>query len=218
MTEPLVLAVKHLTDRQSNPFGMRPPFDRSDETDVQAVFGYGDPNADFHVVGDHPGVHGGAQTGIPFTDGSTDTPVQKLLRSLGFLHGVSRKPQLENCFLSYLHMNTLSGGRYPTPEEYARLERFFDAELRAVNAHVLLPVGERPTDHVLREYTTRRSRIDLDMSKLHATEIRGRGFLVVPLADPADWDASAFGLARERLEAILARDYRQTKGVATTVG
>lgn len=210
--------MKHLTDRQSNPFGMRPPFDRSDATDVPAVFGYGDPNADFHVIGDHPGTHGGARTGIPFADGSSDTPVQKLLRSLGFLHGTSTSPQLENCFLSYLHMNTLPGGRAPTSEEYAQLERFFDAELRAVNAHVLLPVGERATDHVLREYTTRRSRIDLDMSTLHATEVRGRGFLVVPLAEPADWDESTFEAARERLEAILASDYRQTKGVATTVG
>jgi len=31
------------------------------------VPGYGDANADFHVVGDHPGVHGGVDAGIPFT-------------------------------------------------------------------------------------------------------------------------------------------------------
>ncbi|MEF8775640.1 MAG: hypothetical protein V5A43_03945 [Haloarculaceae archaeon] len=28
---------------------------------------YGDVAADFHVVGDHPGVHGGFDVGIPFT-------------------------------------------------------------------------------------------------------------------------------------------------------
>lgn len=214
----LAIPVKHLTDRLSNPFGMRPPFDRSDERDVPAVFGYGDPNGDFHVIGDHPGVHGGSRSGIPFSDRTAVAPLRDLLRSVELLTGPSDDPQLENCFCNYVHMCTLPGGRVPTDREYARLERFFDAELRAVNAHVLLPVGKTATDRVLREYTTQRSRVALDMTELHATELRGRGFLVVPLADPGTWDGDSFEAARSRLESILASDYRQTKGVATTVG
>lgn len=217
-TSPLSIPVKHLTDRRANPFGLRAPFDRSDEGAVPAVFGYGDPNADFHVIGDHPGAHGGARSGVPFTDLPSVAPLLDLLRSVDLLRGPADQPELENCFWSYLHMCTLPNGRRPTDEEYARLERFFDAELRAINAHILLPVGGTATDHVLREYTTQRSRVELDMEALHATEFRGRGFLVVPLADLRDWDEDAVETARSRLESILASDYRQTKGVATTVG
>lgn len=209
--------MKHLTDRRANPFGLRPPFDRSDEGAVPAVLGYGDPNADFHVIGDHPGVHGGSRSGIPFANPAV-SPLRDLLRAVDLLGGPADEPALENCFWSYVHMCTLPGGRRPTDAEYARLERFFDAELRAINAHILLPVGETATDHVLREYTTQRSRVELDMAALHATEFRGRGFLVVPLADPRDWDDDAAEIARSRLQSILASDYRQTKGVATTVG
>ena len=49
--------MENVTDRTSNPFGMHPPCE-------QFVPGYGDANAAFHVVGDHPGVHGGVDTGV----------------------------------------------------------------------------------------------------------------------------------------------------------
>mgnify|MGYP002760407047 CR=1 FL=1 len=49
--------MENVTDRTSNPFGMHPPCE-------QFVPGYGDANAAFHVVGDHPGAHGGVDTGV----------------------------------------------------------------------------------------------------------------------------------------------------------
>ena len=61
---PLQLHVRNVTGRQSNPFGLSPSCE-------SFVPGYGDANADFHVVGDHPGVHGGCETGIPFTGSRT---------------------------------------------------------------------------------------------------------------------------------------------------
>ncbi|THE65912.1 uracil-DNA glycosylase [Salinadaptatus halalkaliphilus] len=210
--------MQNVTDRTSNPFGFRPPFDRTGSDERTAVFGYGDANADFHVIGDHPGVHGGRRTGVPFTETESGRAIQDVLREGGFSAGSMDEPSLENCFLSYVHMNCLPDGHEPTTDDYATLERFFDAELRAINAHILLAVGDRATDHVLREYTTQRGRLELDMAKLHARDIRGRGFLVVPIRDPREWtdgDRDAIGSA---LEAILGRDYRQTKGVATTVG
>lgn len=225
--------MKNVTDRTSNPFGMRPPFERHGDGQVPAVFGYGDANADFHVVGDHPGVHGGATTGVPFTETESGVAVQGVLRELGFASGPFDEPSPENCFLSYLHLPTLADDRSPTQAEYDELERFFDAELRAINPHVIVPVGERATDHVLREYTTRRHRFgnghdsvdeirpggaDLDMAELHAEEIRGRGFMVVPMRDPAEWAEGDREAIVSKLESVLASDYRQTKGVATTVG
>ncbi len=210
--------MRNVTDRTRNPFGLRPPFDRSEPKDQPAVFTYGDANADFHVIGDHPGAHGGKRTGIPFTDPTAGQPVLSVLADVGLLEGPLESPTLENCVLSYVHMCSLPAGHEPTAAEYDDLERFFDAELRAINAHILLPVGERATDHVLRAYTTQRGKLTLDMETLHATEIRGRGFLVVPIAEPTTWSESDRQAIRARLEAILGRDYRQTKGVATTVG
>ncbi|WP_254523766.1 uracil-DNA glycosylase family protein [Natrinema caseinilyticum] len=210
--------MRNVTDRTSNPFGFRPPFDRSDPDDRTAVFGYSDANADFHVIGDYPGVHGGESTGVPFTETESGLAIQQLLRDVEFASGSWTHPTLENCFASYVHMCSLPDGEAPTVADYADLERFFDAELRAINAHVLLPVGEHATDRVLREYTAQRHRLDLDMARLHATEIRGRGFLVVPIREPASWVDGDDEAIESRLQSLLASDYRQTKGVATTVG
>lgn len=214
----LRLPVQNVTDRTSNPFGMRPPFDRTPPGDRTAVFGYGDANADFHLIGDYPGRHGGAETGVPFTGSDSGRALQDVFREVGFVSGPPAEPVCENLFCSYVHMCRLPDGRTPTQEEYDDLERYFDAELRAINAHILMPVGEQATDHVLREYTTQRHRIDLDMAALHATEIRGRGFLIVPIREPTEWEDTEREALVARLEAILGRDYRQTKGVATMVG
>ncbi|WP_137288267.1 uracil-DNA glycosylase family protein [Natronorubrum halophilum] len=214
----LLTLVKNVTERTSNPFGLRPPFDRTGADERTAVFGYGDANADFHLIGDYPGVHGGASTGVPFTETEAGVAIQAILREVGFATGPRDRPVLENCFASYIHMCCLPADETPTDESYATLERYFDAELRAINAHILLPVGERATDHVLREYTTQRDRLELDMARLHAREIRGRGFLVVPIRDPTGWEDTEHEAIVSRLEAILGRDYRQTKGVATMVG
>lgn len=204
--------MENVTDRTSNPFGMRPPCER-------AVFSYGDANADFHFIGDHPGTYGGTTTGVPFTETESGRAIGNLLSETGFASGPPDAPALENAFCSYLHMCVVEG-REPTDREYNDLERYFDAELRAINAHILLSVGERATDHVLRTYTAQRHRFDeeLDMGALHATDLRGRGFLVVPVREPTEWEEGDHGAIRGTIEAILASDYRQTKGVATLVG
>ncbi|AFZ71651.1 uracil-DNA glycosylase family protein [Natronobacterium gregoryi] len=210
--------MKNVTGRTSNPFGLRPPFDRTPDGERTAVFGYGDANADFHVVGDHPGVHGGKRTGVPFTETESDRGVQDVFRETGFVTGPEDEPDLENLYLNYLHMCCLPNGHEPTQQGYDDLERYFDAELRAINAHVLLPVGETATDHVIREYTTQRRRLNLEMADLHARQIRGRGFMVVPIRDPTAWEDGDRERIGSSLTEILASDYRQTKGVATLVG
>ncbi|MCU4754152.1 uracil-DNA glycosylase [Halobacteria archaeon AArc-curdl1] len=210
--------MENVTDRTSNPFGMRPPFERQDPGSHVAVFGYGDANADFHLIGDHPGIHGGERTGIPFTGTHTGNTLLEVFRELEFVSADRDEPLFSNLFANYVHMCCLRGGRVPTTGEYDELERYFDAELRAINAHILLPVGKHATDHILREYTTQRHRIELAMPQLHATEIRGRGFLIVPIREPSEWEDTDRERLRARLEAILESDYRQTKGVATRIG
>ena len=193
--------------------------DRSGAEQHAAVFGYGDANADFHVIGDHPGVHGGRTTGVPFTDSIAGERVQRVLYRTGFAaEPYAAKPALKNCFLSYVHLCTPSECETPTPAAYADLERFFDAELRAINAHILLPVGAHATAHVLEEYTTQSQKLPADVTALHAREIRGRGFLIVPIADPTDWGSGDEDRLVAVLDALLASDYRQTKGVPTMIG
>jgi uracil-DNA glycosylase family 4 len=188
--------VQNVTDRTSNPFGMRPPCD-------DAVPGYGDANADFHVVGDHPGSHGGAASGVPFTD---VPPVERLRDALVSARLLAAPDDHENVFFSYLHMCVPDGT--PSERDYVELEPFFDAELRAITAHVLLPVGERATRHVLANYTA----IDPDdrsLADIHADELHGSGWLVVPALDPADWDADAEAGYVETLRNLHQSDYER---------
>jgi len=192
--------VRNVTDRVSNPFGMVPDCERF-------VPGYGDANADFHVVGDHPGLHGGAATGVPFTGTAAAERLQKALRDGGLLESVGDEPTVERTFLSYLHMCVPDGE--PTAAGYTELERYFDAELRAIAAHVMLPVGERATRHVIQKHTAKAHRIELEMAELHGTELLGSGWLVLPIADPADWREGDDERLVEALTQLQSTDFRR---------
>jgi uracil-DNA glycosylase len=196
--------VEYIADEDRNPFGMQPPCDRF-------VPGYGDTAAHFHVIGDSPAVHGGLDTGIPFTDRPWSTDFFDALAEGGLVDHVDLaasklKPGLT--FLSYLHMCD-PGEKAPIAANYDALEPFFDAELRAITAHVLLPVGARATAHVLDTYTARQA-TDIDMDAIHATEIRGSGWLVVPIKDPSEWIADDAERLVDGLSALKQQDYRQT--------
>jgi len=214
----LPVPVENVTDRARNPFGMALPCGDL-PAGQRPVPGYGDANADFHVVGDHPGVHGGATTGVPFTGSTAGERIQGVLHETGFAAApYADEPDYENLFTSYRCGCPPVDGDDPSPATYRDLERFFDAELRAINPPVILPVGDRATTAVLEGYTTRAGKVPHDAAALHATDVRGRGFLVVPVAEPAEWvDGDRTALV-ETLRAVLASDYRQTKGVATRVG
>jgi uracil-DNA glycosylase len=211
--------VEYVADTLRNPFGMDPPCEHS-------VPGYGDTRAHFHVVGDHPGVHGGLEARVPFTGRPWSPSFFGALSRGGLVDGVdpdSGEVRVRRTFLSYLHTcapGSMTGradaptegdaAGSPTESDYAALEPYFDAELRAVTAHVLLPVGERATRHVFEAYTSRSREAEVDMEALHATETKGSGWLVVPVLEPTDWnDAHADALA-DALVALRESDYRQT--------
>lgn len=185
--------------------------------DGPAVYGYGDANADFHVFGDSPVRHGGTDTGVPFTDGEAGRRLQSLLHELGFAAAAyADEPTLSNLYLSYIHPGVTT--REPTAASYADQERFLDAELRAINAHILLPVGDRAFAYALEHHTSVRDKTDPRTSEMHATPVRGRGFLVIPVKEPAEWTSEDREALFVTLRELLNSDYRQTKGVATTVG
>jgi uracil-DNA glycosylase family 4 len=172
------------------------------------VPGYGDANADFHVVGDHPRVHGGVETGVPFTGTESSERFQTALERAGLLDEVGNAPELHTTFFTYLHM-CVPDGPEPTDTEYDDMERFVDTEIRAITAHVLLPVGERATQYVLDNYTAQARKIDVDMAALHGTEIRGSGWLVYPVRDPSEWESGDDDRLVEALQELQATDYRQ---------
>ena len=203
------------------------------------VPGYGDANADFHVIGDHPGIHGGVADGVPFTGEPWSETFLATLADAGLVSSPETSPETppsgtssnsdgtgaeaspeaigrsadrlpyrpRNAFFSYLHMCDSSGT--PTRESYADMERFFDAELRAIAAHVLLPVGERTTEHVFRQYTARARTTRIDMDALHATELLGSGWLVVPIKDPGEWGAGDGERLVSALEELRSTDFRR---------
>nr|WP_282594320.1 uracil-DNA glycosylase family protein [Halorientalis brevis] len=179
---------------------MQPPCDRF-------VPGYGDANAHFHVIGDHPGVHGGADSGVPFTDCPAGERLQEALVAAGLIDRAGAPPTVNRTFLSYLYACVPPEGTAPSDDDYASLEPMFDAELRAITAHVLLPVGERPTRYVLENYTARSPTVDLD--SLHATEVLGSGFLVYPITDPTDWTSADQQALVSALQHLRQSDYRR---------
>ncbi|MFC5279622.1 uracil-DNA glycosylase family protein [Halorubrum rubrum] len=215
--------MKNVTDRTRNPFGMRP--------DCPAfVPGYGDANADFHVIGDHPGVHGGLEERIPFTGEPWSSAFLGALTDAGLLAGVDRgdvprdadgegdapsgagdddsgRVSTDRTFLSYLHMCLPDGE--PTAASYDDMERYFDAELRAIAAHVLLPVGAKATDHVLRQYTARAWKTEVDMDALHGEELLGSGWLVLPIKDPGEWEDGDADELVEALRRLRSTDFRR---------
>ncbi|GAB7093396.1 uracil-DNA glycosylase family protein [Halolamina litorea] len=194
--------MRNITDRVSNPFGMTPPCERF-------VPGYGDANADFHVVGDHPGVHGGADTGVPFSGTEAAERLQRALQEAGLLHSIGDEPAVERTFMSYLHSCVSTGEDGPSDADYVEMERYFDAELRAIAAHVLLPVGERATRHVLETFTAQAYRTEMDMDRLHGQELLGSGWLVMPIKDPDDWNDGDDERLVESLLELQSTDFRR---------
>jgi uracil-DNA glycosylase family 4 len=176
---------------------MRPPCARY-------VSGYGDANADVHVIGDHPGRHGGEETGIPFTGTVAGNRIQSVLETVGLLEQTGDAPVAHNLFMSYLHTCVADGE--PTPTSYSEMERFFDAELRAITADVLVPVGETAIRHVLKQFTTY-PMADLATDDVHAKELSSGAWLVVPASEPTDWDDSNSQRLVETLTSVLSRDF-----------
>lgn len=190
-----------VTDRVSNPFGMSIP------ADGPVVYGYGDANADVHVIGDHPGIHGGVATGVPFTGTAAGRQLRAVLADLGLLvDSESTRPEVRSLYLSYLHPPLPE--RQLTDLDYTQLAAFVDAEVRAITAHVLVPVGERALRFVLENYTAE-STVELNLEALHASELGTGAFLVVPSVEPATWTTEQRDQLKSRLTTVLGRDFRR---------
>jgi len=157
------------------------------------VPGWGIRDADFHLIHGRPSERMATPVS-QFADGQLGT----ILESVGLL----QNGEPSNLYASFVH-------GCPDPQfSTHRLESIFDAELRAVTAHVLLPVGRTAVEFVLGQYTNRDPSA-ASAAELHAQEIPSGAWLVLPLRDLASWSDADATAARKALEAILVRDYRR---------
>jgi len=207
-------------EEASNPFGMDedcPNCEALRETRTQVVHGYGDVGADFLFVGEMPDAAADA-VGVPFTGGGQAGASPAGERLLGILRRLglcgspadAAEPELANAFLTNL-TRCRHPDRGPTDAEVANCEPFLDAEVRMINPEILVPVGERALAEIAREYTTTPAH-ELDVETHHGERIRGRGFELVPMADPAEMTEERADEFVHAFSELMASDYRQTKG------
>jgi len=198
----------------SNPFGMDAECQNCAalcETRTNVVHGYGDVGADFAFVVDAPGP-GADESGIPaFHDAGGDR-FRRILERCLLCASASpdAEPELSNAYVTSI-ARCHHPDREPTGEEVGNCEPYLNAELRMINPEILVPVGERVLAELAVDYTTTDADA-LSIDEHHAASVRGRGFELVPMRDPAemtDDDADAFV---SFFADLMASDYRQTKG------
>jgi len=198
----------------ANPFGMDADCRNCPalcETRERVVHGYGDVGADFLFVGEAPG-EGADRTGVPFTGDEHGETLQHVLGQLGLNNSLpsDEEPELENAFVTYL-ARCRDPDRPPTDEEVRTCEPYLNAEIRMINPEILVPVGGRALTEIATEYTTTPAE-EFDVASDHATTIRGRGFEIVPMADPLEASEGEREAFVDHFLALMDRDYRQTKG------
>ncbi|WP_435332660.1 uracil-DNA glycosylase [Haloarchaeobius sp. TZWWS8] len=197
-------------DDLANPYGMDEDCENCSlcETRERVVHGYGDVGADFLFVGEAPSA-GDEAAGVPL---ATDETFRSILERLMLCASDSPidDPQLANVFCTTL-TRCRHPERGPTDEEIATCEPYLNAEIRMINPEILVPVGERALAELGEEYTTKPA-AELDVHEHHGETIRGRGFELVPMIDPAEQTEEETQTFVERFARLMATDYRQTKG------
>ena len=202
-------------EQLSNPFGMDETCENCPElceTRRQVVHGYGDVGAEFIFVGEMPDGDGADQTGVPFIGNESGRRLLSILVDLGFSDSEpdADEPDVDNVFLTYL-TRCHHPERPPTDGEIMNCEPFLNAEIRMINPEIIVPVGERALAELTAEYTTKPAD-SFDIVDDHATEIRGRGFELVPMIDPTEQSDEQREAFLKGFSKLLGRDYRQTKG------
>ncbi|MFC7202017.1 uracil-DNA glycosylase family protein [Haloferax namakaokahaiae] len=182
------------------------------EVRQQVVHGYGDVGAEFLFVGEAPSA-AAEETGVPFTGDEAGERVQSILGELGFVRSEpdADEPDIQNAFVTYL-TRCRHPERGPTENEISTCEPFLNAEIRMINPHIIVPVGQAALEALAFDYTTRAAD-SFDIDAEHATTIRGRGFELVPMKAPEDQtDEDTRAFIDHVVEEVFDRDYRQTKG------
>lgn len=197
-----------------NPYGMDEACERCPAlcgARERVVHGYGDTEADFAFVGWAP-TEPAEAAGVPLVGGEGGRRLQDLLGRLGLNASLptATEPELTDAYLT-LVTRCRHPDRGPTDQEVRNCEAFLTADIRSVNPEIIVPVGERALAAVATEYTTTPA-AELSLPDHHGRSVRGRGFEIVPMVDPAGMTDDQFHAFLDSFEALMGRDYRQTKG------
>lgn len=181
------------------------------ETRDQIIHGYGDTDADFLFVGPSPSASA-EQAGVPFVGDEAGKQFQDLLGRLGLNASLptATEPELSNTYITLL-TRCRHPDRGPSETEVSQCQDYLAAEIRSINPEILIPVGEQALTVLIAEYTTHDA-ADFSLPDYHGRSIRGRGFELVPMVHPERQTDSQFHRYLDSFEALLDRDYRQTKG------
>lgn len=199
---------------QRNPFGMDEQCQRCPalcDTRDHVVHGYGDVTADFLFVATMPS-DAADTAGVPLVGDQAGERFHHILGSLGLnnSHPQSTEPELENAYITTL-TRCRHPDRGPTETEIQECEPYLNAEIRKINPEILTPVGDTALTEIATEYTTTPA-TTFDIADDHATSIRGRGFELVPMRHPETMNEADVTAFIDHFDALMARDYRQTKG------
>lgn len=134
---------------------------------TQVVYGVGDPHADLMFIGEGPGFHEDRQ-GQPFV-GAAGQLLNRMLNEIG----LSREQvRIANCVMCRPPNN-----RDPLPDELDACAPYLREQIRLVDPHVVVTLGNFATRYVLQK-------------QVSITRVRGQRFLigtrvVIPTFHPA---------------------------------
>jgi uracil-DNA glycosylase, family 4 len=99
---------------------------------TQGVFGVGDPNADWLIVGEAPGADEDAQ-GEPFV-GQAGKLLDNMLKSIGLKRG-------DKAYIANVLKSRPPGNRNPEPEEVAACMPYLQRQVELIRPRIILAVG-----------------------------------------------------------------------------
>ncbi len=149
------------------------------------VHGYGDPNADFLLIGEAPGAKGADMTGVPFTRDRSGKRLQRLLIRLGLSKETDEggeSPRLMNCYVTNLVRCNPPGNRNPKRDEIENCQPYLEEEIRRMRPKAVIPIGNFATRWVFQKY---RGITPDAMARVHAKVFEGAPFTIVPMKHPA---------------------------------
>lgn len=112
-------------------------------TRTQTVFGVGDPNADWMVIGEAPGADEDAQ-GEPFV-GRAGQLLNSMLKALGL-----ERPQV---YIANILKCRPPNNREPRPEEAAHCARYLQRQIELIAPRIILAVGRIAAQNLLQTDT-----------------------------------------------------------------
>ncbi|MEM7400803.1 MAG: uracil-DNA glycosylase [Pseudomonadota bacterium] len=133
---------------------------------------FGDPNANFLIVGLAPGMHGANATGRPFTGDYAGILLYETLFKFNFASAAESKSikdglKLNNCRITNA-VKCVPPANKPTTEEIKTCNSFLKNELHALKpCSVILALGKIAHDSIIRSFDLKLSQYTFGHENLH---------------------------------------------------